>query len=114
MKGRLGTSSGVEQPLTPNQRGVIASGLMGEFALGREALKDLGSREGFSEVVRRENSVSVGTRSELEVWYTLVKDGVVPVRNKMMTNAKAKSINLFNRQNGIRLVWVMGKQEIPK
>ena len=61
--------------------------------------------------MQRLNDLNRGGQ-EMEMAHTLVKDGIVPVRHQMMTRAKARKLNTFNWQNGLKLKWMLGKQEL--
>ncbi len=52
------------------------------------------------------------SRVNLEMVHTLVEDGLKPIRHELMTRTKSRKLNAANRQYGLKLEWVAGRQEL--
>ncbi len=87
----------------------------GSGIVGRKMLEAGQHTEGMKRINwAREKSVAANNLDravDLEVCHTLVR-GTVPVRHQMMTRTLAFKLNQFNRKNGLKLLWMQGKQKL--
>lgn len=52
---------------------------------------------------------------ETEVWHTLIGgSGLKPIRHQIMSRQKARKLNYANKQLGIDLYWMIGRQKLSE